>query len=108
MTFRGTVQDGRIVLDTDVSLPNGTRVNVEPVGRNNGNGLPRGKKGSSSKGLLTLLDLAISDKALPTDLAQQHDHYIYGTPKRARPARSTRRVSARKGSSRPRKTRRRP
>jgi hypothetical protein len=31
--------------------------------------------------LMTFLDLA-QDLDLPTDFAEQHDHYLYGTPKR--------------------------
>ncbi len=26
--------------------------------------------------------IAVDDPSLPTDLAAQHDHYLYGTPKR--------------------------
>ena len=28
---------------------------------------------------------AVEDDALPSDLADQHDHYLYGSPKKNRP-----------------------
>jgi hypothetical protein len=94
VTFRGKVQDGRI--------------KIKPIGSAGKTALPRGKKKPVRRGLLALLDLTINDRALPTDVAQQHDHYIYGTPKRVRPARDTRHTPTHKGSSRPRKTRLQP
>jgi hypothetical protein len=29
-----------------------------------------------------LAENAVDDPALPTDLAQEHDHYLYGSPKK--------------------------
>lgn len=78
MTFRGIVQGGRISLPPGVQLPEGTQVRIEldevttakpadPDPR------PIGKK---------LLDFAGTVEGLPEDFSINHDHYLYGTPKR--------------------------
>jgi hypothetical protein len=77
MTLRGTIENGRLVLDDGEGLPNGTRVDVRV--RSAGS-----KARSRSKGLDPLAKLA--SRAVTTgvsDLASEHDHYAYGTPKRA-------------------------
>lgn len=38
--------------------------------------------GEPLSGLRWLVDHAVEDE-LPSDLAAQHDHYLYGTPKRS-------------------------
>jgi hypothetical protein len=71
MIFRGHIENGLVVFDERVSLPEGTKVRVETV---------------SSEGRTTLAERfqdvigCISD--LPADMAENHDHYIHGTPKR--------------------------
>ena len=58
-----------------VKLPgewkDGTPVLVESLTVEPGNELTR-----------RLLEIAAKTEGLPTDLAAQHDHYLYGTPKR--------------------------
>jgi hypothetical protein len=72
MTLVGTVVNGAIVLEGNRTLPEGTRVSVtveaEP-----------GKEESLRD---VLMKFAGCMKGLPTDMADQHDHYIHGTPKR--------------------------
>ena len=72
MSFEGRVENGVIVLDIPSQLANGTRVEV--IVREN------------SAGQTTLRDrllkLAGTVDDLPADMAQQHDHYIHGTPKK--------------------------
>lgn len=72
MTFQGTVEDGKIILDELVKLPNGSRVEVEVKAQS---------KAASPLGQ-ALLQLAGTAVGLPEDMAEQHDHYIHGTPKR--------------------------
>lgn len=69
MTCMGTVKNGAVLLDEGPTLPEGTRVRVEPL-------MP----GAEPDPVDNLPDLAFST-GIP-DLASQHDHYIYGTPKR--------------------------
>ena len=69
MTLEGTVQNGTIILDAEVHLPDGTRVEVivpEKV----------------APTLLGLLDLAGTVNDLPDDMALNHDHYLHGRPKK--------------------------
>lgn len=67
MTFRGHVQNGVVVLDEPTDLAEGAQVHVQPVGRRTLADRLRNVIGS------------VPD--LPEDLADNHDHYIHGTPK---------------------------
>jgi len=73
MTYRGHVKGGVVVFDTPVSLPEGAEVRVEHVL----------KAGESPIGeedpFLKMLELA-GPTGL-SDLATNHDHYLYGHPK---------------------------
>ena len=72
MGFTGIVQNGVVVLDQPSTLKEGTRVRiaVEPLE-------------ADCKTLReVLLSLAGTAEGLPSDMAEQHDHYIHGTPKR--------------------------
>jgi len=71
MTFEGRVEKGAIVLELPTNLPEGARVRVEVI---------------PTAAEPTLFDrighLAGKAKHLPPDAAEQHDHYLYGTPKK--------------------------
>lgn len=70
MTYHGKVKNGVVVLDGDVVLSDGTVVRVEPV---------------EERPLMDLARLAAEPGARtewPADGAAEHDHYLYGTPKR--------------------------
>ena len=72
MNFQGVVINGSIVLQGQVQLPEGAKVEVcvqEPL------------KAASPLGEM-LLKHAGKAEGLPEDLATQHDHYLYGTPKK--------------------------
>ena len=71
MELLGVVHNGVIVPDDAVDLPEGTRVRITPMPDEP----PKtfGERYGQFKG-------AIPD--LPSDLADQHDHYRLGTPKR--------------------------
>ena len=77
MSLEGRVQDGTVVFNQPLLLPEGTRVRVEL--------LPAEKvKGGNRQSLLERLgDVVGAIDDLPEDLASEHDHYLYGTPKRA-------------------------
>jgi len=75
MSYTGTVSKGMIILPPDAKLPDGTRVRVEPIEEIPA-AEPIGKKLARMAGIL---------KDLPNDFAENHDHYIHGTPKRNTP-----------------------
>jgi len=80
MSLEGRIQDGAVVFDTPVSLAEGTRVRVEPVSE------PAREQDGENSGpsLLEILgDVVGAIADLPSDSAEQHDHYLYGTPKRS-------------------------
>lgn len=72
-TYLGEVQNGVIVLEAGTPpLPEGTKVQVEPV-----------DMGEAVRDLSRiLLGFAGTVEGLPADMAEQHDHYLHGTPKR--------------------------
>ena len=72
MTYRGTVKNGVVVLPADAKLPDGTPVEVSPVG----NG------GDDPSFLRELLKLA-KDRDWPPDFALNHAHYAKGHPKKS-------------------------
>ena len=67
MVFRGHVRNGVVVLDEPADLPEGAEVSVECIGR----------RTLADR----LRDVIGSVPDLPEDLADNHDHYIHGTPK---------------------------
>jgi len=71
MTYRGHIQGGVVVLDDKISLPDGTIVAVEPVESVCGMTLAERYK-----------DFIGIAPDLPPDMAENHDHYIHGTPKK--------------------------
>ncbi len=71
MAFIATVHNGTITLPADACLPNGATVRVETFVDANGRKAWAGR----------LRQLAKRLDGLPTDLAKNHDHYLYGTPK---------------------------
>ena len=75
MTLAGTVVGGTIVLDQQIELPEGCRVEV--IVRDDPAAV-----GGTQPSLLGLLKLAGTARDLPEDFALQHDHYIHGTPRR--------------------------
>lgn len=85
MTYRGHIKDGVVVLDEPAKLPEGAAVRVEAVTPDSDR--PYANK-FASPGEPTLVDefrefIGIAPD-LPPDMAENHDHYLYGTPKRPR------------------------
>lgn len=80
MIYHGHVQDGRIVLDGPVSLPEGAEVSVQLHDSSR-------ESTSSTAGAIpetlqeVLIRYAGTAVELPPDAARNHDHYLYGTPK---------------------------
>jgi hypothetical protein len=77
MTLHGQVRGGVIVFDPPAILPEGAEVQVQilpPETENPSADLPNLYE--------RLKPLVGAAKNLPADFAAQHDHYLYGTPKR--------------------------
>ena len=73
LKWSGTVKNGAIVLDDGMPLPEGARVEVQV----------REQAAGATDGVGTrLLKHAGTVHDLPADMADQHDHYIHGTPRR--------------------------
>ena len=77
MTLHGQVRGGVIVFEPPVALPEGAKVQVEVI-------QPQAEAVAAEAQSLydRLKPFVEAAKGLPSDLAAQHDHYLYGTPKR--------------------------
>ena len=85
MTLEGVVKGGVIVLNDGTPLAEGTKVQVvvvpeTPQTKSPGGDAPVDKPMSDLAKMLLKHAGTITD--LPEDFADQHDHYIHGTPKR--------------------------
>ena len=78
MAYRGHIENGAVMLDEPADIPEGAEVSVEMVAR------PGAKPEE---------DVPVSDydrlgsligkaEGLPSDLAENHDHYLHGQPKK--------------------------
>lgn len=79
MTVSGQLRNGVVVLDEPTNLPDGTAVRVE---------IPEttviSAAGSKRKTLYERFEPFIGTAPeLPPDASVNHDHYLYGTPKRS-------------------------
>ena len=81
MELEGVMVNGRVEFDPPAALPDGTRVRVEPVAAAGADEPPAAEKPLSplAQRLLALAGKAVG---LPPDMAENHDHYIHGAPKR--------------------------
>jgi hypothetical protein len=79
-TFKARSKNGKLVPQERVDLPDGQlfEVRIRPTGRSS-------KRKTALQRLAQDLAKCPPASGLPRDLAAQHDHYLYGTPKRRRP-----------------------
>jgi hypothetical protein len=77
MELTGVVNNGTVVLDQPCPVPDGTKVMVRIAEVTNEK--PASVPSAVGK---RLLKHAATVSDLPEDLAEQHDHYLHGTPKR--------------------------
>lgn len=77
MVYRGFVRNGRVELDNGDALPEGAEVRVELVVT----GKPFSASSVEPLGR-RLMKHAGTVTGLPVDMSVNHDHYLYGTPKR--------------------------
>lgn len=78
MLYHGHVKNGAIVLDDPTTLPEGARVEINVVA----NSEKPGKRSSTSTLYDRLKPIIGIATGLPTDLAENHDHYLYRRAKR--------------------------
>lgn len=76
MTYQGHIENGVVVLDESAILPDGAKVQVVLV-------LPSEAQSETTPRTLYERFESIIGKAegLPADFAEQHNHYIHGSPK---------------------------
>ena len=77
MELTGIVNNGAVVFDHPCPVPNGTKVIVHVDDAAD----PNPQLAPSTVGK-RLLRHAGTVEGLPEDMAEQHDHYLHGTPKR--------------------------
>ena len=74
MSYRGRVKNGVVVFDEPVQLADGMEVLIELI------------DGGENRTRPTLVeqfaDIIGTVPDLPPDMAEQHDHYLHGAPKR--------------------------
>ena len=72
-TYTGQVQNGVVVFDEGTPrLPEGTKVQVEAADL----------KEAVADLSRILLEFAGKTQGLPSDMAEQHDHYLHGLPRK--------------------------
>lgn len=76
MTYRGHIQGNIVVLDTPTDLPDGTPVIIEPAP------VAPASEPELPSMLEEFREFVGCMEGLPEDFADNHDHYIHGTPKR--------------------------
>lgn len=89
MTYRGHVKNGVIVLDVPVQLPEGAQVTVYPMDIAAESGAPpeatahpAATKPQSQTLAEVLKDFIGKAEGFPADSSINHDHYLYGAPKK--------------------------
>lgn len=78
--YTGRVMNGVVILESGASLPEGTLVTVAPVKKAR-QSKRRKAKAASRLGEM-LMEFAGAAQGLPTDMAENHDHYLHGLPKK--------------------------
>lgn len=77
MTYQGHIRKGVVVLDKPIDLEDGTLVQVEVLTDS------ATQCATASRSLADRLAPVIGKaQTLPPDASEQHDHYLYATPKK--------------------------
>jgi hypothetical protein len=79
MVYRGRVKGGVVVIEPPTLLPEGVEVRVEIVPSGSKEPLLDEQEQTLGQKLMKYAGRAVG---LPEDAAVNHDHYLYGTPKR--------------------------
>jgi hypothetical protein len=76
MVYRGIVKNGVVVIEEGAALPEGTAVRIEPFA------FEASSPGAGPTLAEQFADVIGTVPELPSDMAEQHDHYLHGAPKR--------------------------
>ena len=77
MELTGVITNGTVVFDQPCNVPDGTKVIVRVEAS------AETKSGTTPSNVgQRLMKHAGTVTGLPEDMAEQHDHYLHGTPKR--------------------------
>jgi len=77
MTYRGHIENGAVVFDEPTELPEGAPVKIHVFQ------MPSDSQEEAMPSLAeTLAPFIGKAVGLPEDAAENHDHYLYGTPKK--------------------------
>ena len=82
MTVRGKIKNGKVVLDDPKALAEGTEVEVRPAKTRKRPAKPRKPKGRPRSLAERLANVIGKATGLPPDASVNHDHYLYGAPKK--------------------------
>ena len=80
MVYRGTYRNGVVILDVPANLTDGQRVSVDVVPT--GSDSQPASSGHPTPQMEELLKISGIFSSGRTDGSVNHDHYIYGTPRR--------------------------
>jgi hypothetical protein len=85
MTYQGTVQNGVILVEGGVKLPDGAELRIEVIDEGNSKSPPSDRSEPTIGQKLAALGRWAESQPcdLPDDLAENHDHYHHGVPKRS-------------------------
>ena len=84
MKIRGKIKNGKVVLDDPKALADGTEVEVCPAKSVKAPAKPHKPKDKARSRTLAERFANVIGKAtgLPSDASLNHDHYLYGAPKK--------------------------
>lgn len=77
MVYKGRVKNGAIVLDEPVTLPEGVAVRIELA-----EAADTADEDSGPSFAERYASVIGKAQGLPEDAAENHDHYLYGVPKK--------------------------
>lgn len=78
MTYHGRIENGKVVLDEPVELPEGVTVEVEVVDQPDDGAIEEAQGPTLYDSLKPVIGKAVG---LPPDASRNKYHYLYGGPK---------------------------
>ena len=81
MTYRAKMKDGQVVFEGGIKPADGVELRVDEVVEKPNEVVAPPAEGKTTLGQ-RLMKFSVIAKGLPADASINHDHYLYGTPKR--------------------------